>query len=53
MIFRTVTERITFDNHLKQYFLFWAGDELLIEATDDAEAIRKGEDLLIELGSEN
>jgi len=33
--------------------MFWAGDELLLNATNDADAIREAEDLLIELGSEN
>jgi len=32
-----------------RYFLYWAGDELLLDATNDADAIREGEQLLSEL----
>jgi len=49
MIFRMLTDRITFDNHLKHYFLFWEGDELLLKATNDADAIKEAKDLLKEL----
>lgn len=49
MIFRQVNERVSFDNHLKHYFLFWAGDELLLKATNDADAIKEGEELQKEL----
>jgi len=49
MIFRTVSERVTFDNHLKQYFFLWCGDELLLKATNDADAIKEGEELQKEL----
>lgn len=49
MIFRQVTDRITFDNHLKCYFFLWAGDELLLKATNDADAIKEGEELQKEL----
>jgi hypothetical protein len=32
-----------------RYFLYWQGDELLLEATNDQEAIKAGEALLAEL----
>ena len=49
MIFRTLTERITFDNHLGHYFFLWCGDELLLKATNDADAIKEGDELQKEL----
>ena len=49
MIFRTLTEHVTFDNHLKCYFFNWCGDEILLKATNDADAVLEGEELLAEL----
>jgi hypothetical protein len=51
MIFRNVAPNITFDTHLKHYFYFWCGDEILLEASTDAEAIAAGEKLRSELES--
>lgn len=48
---RIINERVSqFSNGM--YFLFWAGDELLLKATNDEDAIKEGENLLQEL-SEN
>jgi hypothetical protein len=35
-----------------RYFFFWCGDELLLQATNDADAIAEGAALLAELESE-
>jgi len=35
-----------------RYFFYWQGDELLLKATNDADAIKEGEELLIELSAE-
>ena len=35
-----------------RYFLFWCGDELLLSATNDKDAIAEGAALLLELESE-
>lgn len=35
-----------------RYFMFWTGDELLLKATNDADAIVEAEELLTELGYE-
>jgi hypothetical protein len=32
-----------------RYFMFWAGDELLLKAENDADAIKEGEELQKEL----
>jgi hypothetical protein len=32
-----------------RYFFFWQGDELLMSATNDADAIKEGQVLLVEL----
>jgi len=34
-----------------RYFFCWQGDELLLEATNDADAIAEGEQLLKELST--
>jgi hypothetical protein len=51
MIFRQVNERISFDNHLGHYFFNWCGDELLLKATNDADAIAEAEALEAELNT--
>lgn len=48
---RQVNERVS-QWSCGRYFLFWAGDELLLNATNDADAIREGNALLTELESE-
>ena len=35
-----------------RYFFYWCGDELLLKATNDADAIVEGNKLLIELSAE-
>lgn len=32
-----------------RYFFFWEGDEILLKATNDADAIKEGDELLKEL----
>lgn len=48
---RIINERVSqFPNGM--YFLFWAGDEILLEATNDDDAIKEGDKLLAELSQE-
>ena len=45
---RQVNERVS-QWSCGRYFLFWAGDELLLNSTNDGDAIREGEALVIEV----
>lgn len=36
-----------------RYFFYWQGDEILLDATTDQEAIAAGDKLLIELSNEH
>ena len=35
----------------RRYFFYWQGDEILLEATNDKEAIAAGDKLLLELSN--
>lgn len=48
---RNITDRVS-KWPCGRYFFFWAGDELLMEATNDEDAIKEGEKLFNELMSE-
>jgi hypothetical protein len=50
-IFRDLGNNVTYHANLGQYFLDWCGDELLLQATNDEEAIAEGAALLAELES--
>lgn len=52
-IIRELNERVSYWRDLKQYFFCWQGDEILLEATTDEEAIAAGEKLLLELSNEH
>lgn len=52
-IIRELNERVSYWRDLKQYFFYWQGDEILLEATTDSEAIAAGDKLLIELSNEH
>ena len=45
---RQVNERVS-QWSCGRYFLFWAGDEFLLKATNDADAIKEGAELQKEL----
>ena len=45
---RQINERVS-QWSCGRYFFFWCGDELLLKATNDADAIKEGAELLIEL----
>jgi hypothetical protein len=51
-IIRELNERVSYWRDLKQYFFCWCGDEILLEATNDEEAIAAGVKLLEELEAE-
>lgn len=52
-IIRELNERVSYWRDLKQYFFYYQGDEILLEATTDSEAIAAGDKLLIELSNEH
>ena len=49
---RVVTDDIT-QWACGRYFLFWAGDEILLKADNDADAIAEGSELLKTLNQED
>jgi hypothetical protein len=48
---RVVSERIS-QWSCGRYFFFWCGDELLMDANNDGDAIIEGKNLLAELEAE-
>ena len=51
-IIRGVNEHVSYFRDLKCYCLFWQGDELCLEASNDEEAIAAGAKLMAELEAE-
>lgn len=48
---RAVNERVSYWRDTGHYFFYWAGDEFLLKATNDADAIKEGVRLQFDLES--
>lgn len=48
---RIINERVS-QWSCGRYFFYWAGDEVLMKATNDADAIEEGKRLEVELAQE-